>query len=1035
MTTQRFSCEEFRIAAMALADGEAAPLDHEQVKQHVATCDNCRVELQRMDIQESFDASTQRAPQSADVWQRVRNQLAPEATVTEEQSAQTLDVSAVEDRDFMLLHLVDELPARHREVIRMRHLDRWPLAMIAEELHESQAEVAEQLVAAAQILHAKLGSRLPSGGSPSPVEPTLESHASHVTIETANTLVNYLQRTDSGETVDRSSVSDREGQIAAYFDIADRLEKASGTLGQTLQGELGDMSNLETLAPQDTVREKRRGPVPALRAFGDYELIEQIAKGGMGVVYKARQPKLKRTVALKMILAGQFANEQEIARFHTEAEAAANLRHPNIVSVYEVGEVDGQHYFSMEYVDGPSLAEAVRRDSVSPQRAAEIMRTIAEAIQFAHDKGILHRDLKPANVMLDPDGKPLVTDFGLAKRIEDSSGITITGAIVGTPSYMPPEQADPSTGKVGPTSDLYSLGAVLYELLTGRPPFRASNPFETVKKVIEEEAPLPRTIDPSIPRDLETICMKCLQKERERRYGSARELAEELKRYLNGEPIQARPISSGERVIRWCRRNPKVATWIGVAVSAMIVALIASFSAFMVQSWALEEVRAAKLESDESYRKAREAVDEWFTQISEYDLLNEPALQPLRRDLLERALDYYGDFLRQRGGDPTLRDEIALTHFRIGVIQQAAGTTEEALAALQRARDMQQALLTETPNDNDRKYALSNTITAMGTSLAHAHRDSDALDTYDEALALRQELVKAAPDNIEYQRKLANAEMNIGIVFKDQTRWDEGRGKLNTAQDVRTMALAKDEKNDRLRRDFGKGFFNLAKLEFEARLEALSQADGVGAETLRKKSLELAEKARAEFERLYENDPKSFLNRIQLATCNNLLAELKALTADEAEADMAEAIQLYDSAQPVLHALTLMNPAVAEYQAELATLNLQLGRLQMRDQQAANARRSLQAAEALFAELVKQNPNVPGYRGDLATTQRTLASVEALAYKRFEEAEALMNKAIANYEMLVQAHPENETFVQFRDETKPMLDELKTLKNDSQPQP
>ncbi|MFO0979301.1 MAG: serine/threonine-protein kinase [Planctomycetaceae bacterium] len=296
-----------------------------------------------------------------------------------------------------------------------------------------------------------------------------------------------------------------------------------------------------------------------VRYFGDYELIEEIARGGMGVVYKARQVNLNRTVALKMILSGHLATETDIQRFRAEAEAAANLDHPGIVPIFEIGQHDGQHYFSMGYIDGQSLSQRVKDGPLEPKLAADLTRKIAEAIAYAHEKGVIHRDLKPANVLLDSVGEPRVTDFGLARRMESDSGLTKTGSVMGTPSYMPPEQAAGRTSEVGVLADVYSLGALLYCLLTGRPPFQAATPAETMRQVMDQEPVSVVSLNSGIPRDLETICHKCLQKDPAKRYQSARELAEDLGRWQRGEPITARAVSTTERVTRWVRRNPIIA--------------------------------------------------------------------------------------------------------------------------------------------------------------------------------------------------------------------------------------------------------------------------------------------------------------------------------------------------------------------------------------------------------------------------------------------------------------------------------------------
>ena len=314
------------------------------------------------------------------------------------------------------------------------------------------------------------------------------------------------------------------------------------------------------------------GPVSPVR-MGDYELGREIARGGMGVVYQARQISLNRTVALKMILAGEYAEAKFVHRFRTEAEAAARLHHPNIVAIHEIGEHEGRHFFSMDYIDGPSLQDAVRQQAFPPRRAATCLRILAEAVEYAHQQGVLHRDLKPSNVLLGPRDEPVITDFGLAKVLTHDTELTMSGQVLGTPGYLPPEQASRHRGKVGPGSDVYGLGALLYYLLTGRPPFQAQDVTEILDQVLHREPVPPRLLNPSVPRDLETICLRCLEKDAARRYPSARELAADLGRHLAGETILARPVSPPEKAWRWCQRKPALAA----ALAACTVLLVAGF--------------------------------------------------------------------------------------------------------------------------------------------------------------------------------------------------------------------------------------------------------------------------------------------------------------------------------------------------------------------------------------------------------------------------------------------------------------------------
>lgn len=337
--------------------------------------------------------------------------------------------------------------------------------------------------------------------------------------------------------------------------------------------------------------------------FGDYELLEEVARGGMGVVYRARQVRLNRIVALKMILAGQFASEADVQRFQIEAESAAQLDHAGIVPIFEVGEHEGLHFFSMAFVEGQSLSQRMNDGPLPPQEAARLVREAARAIAYAHAEGVIHRDLKPANILVDSDGQPRVTDFGLAKRVRSDSQLTATGQILGTPGYMAPEQAAGRTTEVGAAADVYSLGAVLYATLTGRAPFAADNPLDTLMQVVEREPVSPLQLNPAVPADLATISLKCLRKDRRQRYAAMSEFADDLDRYLSGQPILARPAGLLERAFKWSRRRPAVATLLVVIVLAVV-------GAFLGGAWHLQRVtdernRAAAAEADATQERNR----------------------------------------------------------------------------------------------------------------------------------------------------------------------------------------------------------------------------------------------------------------------------------------------------------------------------------------------------------------------------------------------------------------------------------------------
>src|SRR5437016_3805412 len=305
--------------------------------------------------------------------------------------------------------------------------------------------------------------------------------------------------------------------------------------------------------------------------FGDYQLLEEIGRGGQGVVYRARQKSLNRTVALKVIGLGQWSSTPHLKRFRHEAEAAASLEHPQIVPIYEIGEREGSCYFSMKFVEGGRLDEVAKREPMSTRRAAELLVKIARTVQFAHEHGILHRDIKPGNILLDRLGEPHLTDFGLARLIEQESTITNSFEVLGTPSYMPPEQAAGHVKELTAAAGVYSLGAVLYQMLTGEPPFAGGTTYETIRLVLETEPRSPRLGNPKVNVDVATICLKCLEKNPANRYPTAKALAEDLERWLRHEPIQARRTGIFSRAGKWVRRNPAVTTLAAVIVALALV--------------------------------------------------------------------------------------------------------------------------------------------------------------------------------------------------------------------------------------------------------------------------------------------------------------------------------------------------------------------------------------------------------------------------------------------------------------------------------
>jgi tRNA A-37 threonylcarbamoyl transferase component Bud32 len=428
-------------------------------------------------------------------------------------------------------------------------------------------------------------------------------------------LAEYLMAVQEGRVPSRAELlarhPDLAAELTAFFADHDQMQRMVESMRPAAAQADGGSVMATGLEPAETPTtgaadgSSQSGGLGRIRYFGDYELLEELARGGMGVVYKARQASLNRLVAIKMILAGQLASEADVQRFHAEAEAAANLDHPHVVPIFEVGIHDRQHYFSMKLIEGGNLAQAMtgKQWSVASRecqrKGAEILMKVARGVHYAHQRRILHRDLKPANILIDADGRPHVTDFGLAKRVEGDSKLTQSGSIVGTPSYMAPEQASGRKG-ISTAADIYALGAILYELLTGKPPFREETPLDTLVQVMNHEPPRPRSVNPRADRDLETICLKCLEKEPIRRYGSAEALAEDLERWLAGEPILARPGGLAERTLKWARRRPSVAT-----LSAAVLLVSCLGIAGVVWKW--RDAVAAEIEADDRAKSEEKA--------------------------------------------------------------------------------------------------------------------------------------------------------------------------------------------------------------------------------------------------------------------------------------------------------------------------------------------------------------------------------------------------------------------------------------------
>jgi serine/threonine protein kinase len=728
-------------------------------------------------------------------------------------------------------------------------------------------------------------------------------------------------------------------------------------------------------------------PSAAPQDFGNYESLEEIGRGGMGVVYRARQRTADRVVALKVIRRDRLeqlprdTHANALERFRHEAQAAAKLEHENIVTVYEVGEIDQQPFFSMRYVEGRSLAEILREGPMENRRAAAYLEPVARAVHEAHCQGILHRDLKPQNILVDKKtDRALVADFGLAKLSEGGHELTRAGEIMGTPSYMSPEQAKDSANVTAKT-DIYALGATLYHVLTARPPFQAATPLETLRQVIDEEPAPPRQLNPSINRDLETICLRCLQKEPARRYDSASALADDLARYLRGEPIQARPIGAPGRIWRWCRRKPALAAAIAAAATFFVVGSV-------VSTVLLFETRAALNQSEKSLGQAVATVDDFLTLVGEETLLNEPSMQPLQRRLLAKARDYYQEFLSQRGDDPTIRDKVAMAHFRVGVVTEKIESPEQAMESYDRARQMQEELVSAHPENAEWAQNLGNTWTAIAGAFTKQGLLTDARQAHLEAITIREQLADEAPPNeSEYARTLANSYMNLGRIEMNlgaieespeavRRRFEEARREMQKAQAVREGLLTRMGDSAKTRRDLGMGHFNLACL-------AMTENQPGPAEKSLTKAIEV-------FRELLAKDPQVQANQIDLATCCRVQGDLHALGRPD------EARRWYQEALRGMEKLVRENSAVLSYRAALAGLYMNLGQLDWEQAAEAAARQAFQQARDILQPLVDEYPKVPEYRRDLAVVESS-AGEHAAARQDLALAEGYLEKLVGEF--------------------------------------
>ncbi len=571
----------------------------------------------------------------------------------------------------------------------------------------------------------------------------------------------------------------------------------------------------------------------------------------MGVVYRARQKSLNRLVALKMLRAYDLDTAADVQRFRHEAEIVAELSHPHIVPIHEVGQHAGRHYFTIKLMEGGSLAHRIAdyrlpildwktgkdehgnvwtaaQIAKRQSQIANLMVSIARAVHHAHQRGILHRDLKPSNILLDADGRPHVTDFGLAKRVAVDNSLSQPGDKVGTPRYLAPEQAAGQRQAITTATDVYGLGTILYVLLTGQPPFGKETDLDILEQIRHREPERPSKINPRVDRDLETICLKCLEKEPQRRYGSAEGLAEDLERWVKGEAIEARAVSRMERMSRWCRRKPGMA---GLAATLLLV-LVAG-CAGVVWQWARAESAYSaeaiqRQRAQRNFSKARQAVEDMYTQAAEKWLAYEPRMEPVRRAFLLKALKFYEELTKEDSADPVVQVDTAMAYKRMGDIHRLLGEFGEAEQAYRRALAIFEALATEFPKAPDYPRALASTLTNLGLLLKDSGRVKEAENAYGKALELYERLADDFTDPL-YRHEQAKAYHNLAVLLAERDRSSEAQPAYRRAISLHEKLADDFPANPEYRQDLAKHYSALGNLLVELNrskeaIEAYQQA-------------------------------------------------------------------------------------------------------------------------------------------------------------------------------------------------------------------
>jgi serine/threonine protein kinase/tetratricopeptide (TPR) repeat protein len=748
-------------------------------------------------------------------------------------------------------------------------------------------------------------------------------------------------------------------------------------------------------------------PFASGKILGEYELLEPLAQGGMGIVYKARQIHLDRLVALKLLRGGPLASPEDRQRFRAEAEAVALLDHPGIVPIHEIGEAEGQLFFSMKLYAAGSLANAIADGAWSgpardkQRRAAHLLLAIAEAVHHAHRHGILHRDLKPGNILLDADGKPHVADFGLAKDLRRHGDITRTGIILGTPSYMAPEQASGKPGAVSVGADVYSLGAILYELTTGRAPYRSDNVLETLHSVMEGTLARPSSLDRTIHRDLETICLRCLERDPARRYATAEALADDLRRFLEGQPILARPVGPIDRLWRWAKRQPAIAALTGLLFASLAIGLV-----LVIWQWRRAERHLADLKqealkseheakeaarhkriADANFAKAHEAIRQFFSTVGDQKLRELPNVQPLRRELLSKAAVYYRWLQEERGENLELQAELVEVFRRLGSVLAETGDRQQAVDTLRQGDAIAAHVLTRKPNDPDLLAHRIQMLNALAVSLTALHRNDEAAEAYRQAESLGTQTVAQFPNHDEAIFGLLQVFLNLSLRDDELGRADDAARRLAQAEQLgKRLLQIRPHSAD----------FNGIVASIHSHQGSRLQKQERPAEAL--SAYQAALRIRRD---VAEQNPDVHRFRRDLAEAyhNQGVAFQKLTRAREAEDSFRQALKIHKS-------LVLENPEIPQYKRDLAGSLVHQGIAFKRIGAKGEALAHYREAADLQEKLLLESPSLTGLRADLGNTYFSIGVLHGETGQK-PEAKAAYEKSLTHYRKLVEQDGDN----------------------------